>query len=85
MQFLIALDQLLNTLVWIKGDGFGMADETLSARAYRTRSKWENVIDNLFFWQEAHCKDAFYAELYGSQLPAEYREKLKRCLENEIF
>ena len=23
-QFLIALDQALNTLVWISGDGFGM-------------------------------------------------------------
>lgn len=29
-QFLIALDQTLNTLIRIDGDGFGFADETLS-------------------------------------------------------
>lgn len=82
-QFFIALDQTANTLVWIKGDGFGMADETLSARAYRLQSSWMRFIDGMFFWQEEHCKQAFYAELYGTQLPDIYRSKLKECLENE--
>ena len=51
----VALDQLANTM--IPG---GMADETLSARAYRMREKKQrywgwlaNAIDALFFWQRA--------------------------------
>ena len=31
-QFLIEFDQLINTVVYIKGDGIDYADETLSAR-----------------------------------------------------
>lgn len=38
MQFLIALDQLANTLIG------GMADETLSARAHRMRSKGQRIL-----------------------------------------
>jgi hypothetical protein len=37
LQPLIALDQGINTLVYLDGDGWGMADETLSARAWRLR------------------------------------------------
>lgn len=35
-QFLIAVDQAVNTLVWAKGEGFGTADETISARSWAT-------------------------------------------------
>ena len=39
MQTLIALDQTVNTLIWARGEGFGMADETLSARMWRLRER----------------------------------------------
>lgn len=69
-QVLVAIDQLLNTLIG------GMADETLSARAYRRylRGKpWcARIINIIFFWQENHCKEAYESELERSQLPKEY-------------
>lgn len=73
--FLIALDQLVNTLVWIKDDGFGNADETLSARAYRLRSRsnahiW---IDRLFWFEPDHCYDSFKSEILKRHLPNEYQ------------
>ena len=73
--FLIGLDQLINTLVWIKGDGFGMPDETLSARAWRLRGQ-SNVwrfIDMLLFFDPAHCRTSYDSELERKQLPKEYR------------
>lgn len=75
-QVAIALDQLVNTLTWIKGDGFGYADETLSARAWRLRSQsntWRRI-DKLFFWQTEHCKSSFESEMNRNQLPEEYRK-----------
>lgn len=75
-QFLIAFDQLMNTLVYVKGDGFGYADETLSARAYRLREESVlpyKLINALFFWQDDHCKQAYYSEVFNKQLPAEYQ------------
>lgn len=74
-QFLIALDQALNTLVWIPRDGFGMADETLSARAWRLReqSNAYKVIDAIFFWQKDHCYTAYQSEKLRKQLPKEYQ------------
>lgn len=74
LQVLIALDQLINTLIW------GMADETLSARAHRHAlkgdRKWpEKLINALFFWQSNHCKEAYESEINRSQLPPEMREK----------
>lgn len=75
-QFLIAFDQLMNTLVYVKGDGFGYADETLSARAYRLREESAlpyKLINALFFWQDDHCKEAYESEQLNKQLPLEYR------------
>jgi hypothetical protein len=70
-QVLIALDQLINTLIG------GFADETLSARAHRQALKGhvmqEKVIDMMFFWQPHHCKTAYESEMRRSQLPKEYR------------
>ena len=74
-QFAIAFDQLINTITWIKGDGFGWADETLSARAWRLRSQsnaWKRI-NRLFFWDKNHCEQAYQSELNRKQLPAEYR------------
>lgn len=75
-QPLIAFDQFVNTLVYIKGDGWGYADETLSARAYRLRelsSLPYKLINGLFFWQDDHCKQAYYSEVFNKQLPESYR------------
>lgn len=63
MQFLIAIDQAINTLVWSKKEGFGMADETLSARMWRLgeldgQRNWlraMRVVDALFFWDKEWC------------------------------
>lgn len=72
-QFLIAFDQLCNTLIG------GMADETLSARAWRlhrvqpdTWGRMRVAIDHLFFWQKDHCFNAYMSEMDRKQLPAEY-------------
>lgn len=71
-QVLVALDQLINTFFW------GMADETLSARAYRHKldgsRKWVAwLLDKLFFWQDEHCKQAYESEMERKQLPKEYQ------------
>ena len=74
-QVLIALDQLLNTLVG------GWADETFSARSYRNKNqsaKWKNVmiiIDTVFFWQDEHCYKSYLNEMDRLQMPAKYRGK----------
>lgn len=72
MQVLIAIDQLANTLCK------GMADETLSARAYRWqltgRRTWpRRVIDGLFFWDRDHCQNSWLSEMQRKQLPRHYR------------
>jgi hypothetical protein len=84
-QFLIALDQLANTIVWAEGEGFGTADETISARAWRLRERkktWgrlQLVLDHVFFWDRlnvggelAHCYLSWEAEFKRHHLPAEY-------------
>lgn len=79
-QFLISVDQTLNTVVWIPGDGFGTADETLSARAWRLRhmSNAHKVIDAIFFWDrqgiKRHCQLSFEAEMLRLHLPKAYRQ-----------
>lgn len=81
-QVLIAADQLINTLVWHNDEGWGMADETLSARAWRCKGHskfWRTgrrIIDALFFWQPGHCQAAFESERTRKQLPAGYRSHL---------
>lgn len=72
LQVLIAADQFINTLFG------GMADESLSSRAYRHSRdgsrKWpEKVINRIFFWQKDHCKQAYESELKRAHLPKEMR------------
>lgn len=71
-QFLIALDQLFNTMLG------GYADETLSARAWRNRDKnnWSKVIDAVFFWDENHCEQSYNSELIRKHLPFGYRQNV---------
>jgi len=75
-QFGIALDQLLNTAIYLKADRrWGYADEMLSARAWRLRGKSELYIwiDWLFMWDKDHCEECYKIELERLQLPPEYR------------
>ena len=76
-QLLIAIDQTVNTLVWAKDEGFGMADETISARAWRLQSRplWgatRAMIDTLFFWDRNHCEKSYYSERLRKHLPFDY-------------
>ncbi len=73
-QTAIAFDQLVNELI-----ANGMADETISARAYRNRNKegwaWASpLLNGLFFWQEDHCRSAYESEVLRKHLPMEYRQ-----------
>lgn len=71
-QNLIAIDQLVNTLIFA-----GWSDETLSARCWRGRKKhpWARVlIDALFFpLERKHCYKSFMAEQRRLQSPVEER------------
>lgn len=75
---LVALDQFINTLVYIDGDGWGMADETISARAFRCflqgliSDRFYRAIDAVFFWQAFHCHASWRAEWERKQLPVHY-------------
>ena len=79
---LIALDQLVNALCG------GWPDETISAVSFRLhrdgiRSWQMRLIDTLFFFDREkdpdtgrvirHCEGSYLSELYGRQLPPEYR------------
>jgi len=78
-QPLIAVDQFFNCLVYIEGDGFGMADETLSARLWRCYLQeligprgWR-FVDALFFWQDMHSYNSWRSEVERAHLPGHYR------------
>jgi hypothetical protein len=81
IQFLIAVDQTLNTLTWAKFEGFGFADETLSARMWRLQNapnwnKARKLVDFVFehlFYDFNHCERSFYDEYFKHQLPEDYR------------
>ena len=71
-QVLLAVDQLANALL------LGYADESISARAYRLRRYfhwyWTMVLlDKIFFWHKAHCRESYFAEVGRRHLPKEYR------------
>lgn len=82
LQFLMAIDQAINCLVHIDGDdndGWGMADELLSARAFRCHlqglisDRLYRAIDALFFWSPQHCYNAWRGEFERRQMPGAYR------------
>lgn len=76
-QFLVAVDQVINTLCYAKYEGFGYADESISARCFRLQHSrnWniaKNIIDSIFFIlfrQMNHCEIAYIAECERLQLP----------------
>jgi hypothetical protein len=79
LQCLIALDQMANALL------AGHADETLSARAWRTEQRgarfgriWRPVIDALALAvtlgrDRDHCRRSYESEVMRRQLPSEYQ------------
>lgn len=78
-QLLLSLDQTFNTFISLFIGG-GWADESLSARAYRSRehkywNKAYKAINKIFFWQTNHCEEAYLAEKNQQQLPPRYRVK----------
>ena len=78
MQTIIALNQLVNTLVYIRGDGWGMADECFSARSFRLLlqdiATWPcSLVNTLFFWQPNHCYHAWVSEFERQHQPTHYR------------
>lgn len=66
LQVAIAVDQLGNTLLG------GMADETISARAYRNQWRAQKLI-NWLFRDPEHCRKAYESECNRKQLPREYQ------------
>lgn len=65
IQVAIAIDQLANTLIG------GMADETISARAFREQWKIRHALD--FIFGKNHCYNSFVSEVERKQLPKVYR------------
>ena len=68
MKYLIkvgdALSQLLNVLLLN-----GHPNESISGRAFRTKSLWYSVIDLLFWFDPQHCRTAYENDLrYAEQL-----------------
>ena len=81
IQFLIALDQVVNTVIPARDEGFGKADETLSARMWRLRDRpaWGSalvIVDSVFavFGDRDHCYNSWLGELERHQLPESYRQ-----------
>jgi hypothetical protein len=73
-QILIAFDQFLNTLLG------GFADETLSARAWRTEQDgkifgrfFRPLIDTILFFDPQHCYTSYLSEKERKQYPNHYR------------
>lgn len=66
---LLAFDQFLNTCVWLKSEGFGKCNETLSSRAWRLRhdSNGYKVINFLFFLETDHCMKSYENEIRRNQ------------------
>jgi len=79
-QFLIAIDQTINTVIYINGDGWGYADEMISARVFRCYLQGYvtelpmNLVNKLFFWDDNHCYECWVLESERNQLPNNYRE-----------
>lgn len=77
-QLLIAIDQLLNTIIGTIFFYRSWADETLSSLCYRLhksgKCSWPMfLVDKIFFWEKEHCKQSFESEKLGRQLPPEAR------------
>lgn len=89
-QALIALDQLINTLLGLavalvcllpclRRADLWWGDETISAHCWRwekngVRAWPRKFVDMLFFFDENHCRESYENEKLGRQLPPELRK-----------
>ncbi len=71
--FALAFSQLLNVIA-----GSGYADEAFSAFAHRVGGWRRTLVNSLFFWQDDHCRDAYWSEWHRKQLPPEYANDRSR-------
>lgn len=78
-QFALAIDQAINCLVYIDGDGWGWADEAFSARVFRCylqgfiSDRPYRAVDMLLFFDPQHCYESWRSEVERKQLPGYYR------------
>lgn len=68
----IVFSQTINTAFFL-----GYPDEMLSARCERNHNKpfWNKlriILNNIFFWQDDHCKETFEWELSKKDMPDDY-------------
>ena len=74
-KMMAALSQLLNC--WFLG---GEPNETISGRAFRQRhtsKSWGSayrVVNAIFFWQDDHCYESYYADVTESRLVVKRHE-----------
>jgi len=69
-----AFSQLLNVLIFN-----GHPNESLSGRAWRTKSKWYKVIDALLWFDKNHCMTAYINDLnYAKELVAGIDESVTK-------
>lgn len=69
--FALGFSQLLNVVA-----GSGYADEAFSAYSHRVGGWRRALVNLLFFWQEDHCRDAYWSEVNRRQLPDAYSNPL---------
>ena len=53
-----SISQVLNVAL-LNGD----ANESISGRSYRENWNSTKIIDSLIFWDDEHCKTAYYSDL----------------------
>lgn len=81
IQPLVAFDQFVNCCIYIPGDGWGWADETVSARLFRCylqghiSSQWYLTVDTVaaVLGDLDHCYKSWRSEIERRQLPDYYR------------
>ncbi len=77
LRLLIAIDQLCNTILG------GQPDETISARAWRTRNTLLiHIIDTIFWFDPRHCETSFESETIRKYLPDIYKATYAEVLKN---
>lgn len=78
---LLSIDQFGNVLL------LGSADETISARSYRKgqlegHRGWkvmQKFVDKLFWFDDKHTEEAYYAEMARYHMPDSYQNQATKC------
>lgn len=83
-QFLVAIDQLINTILGLFMNSYTWADETMSANCHKHALRgitWpEKVVNAIMFFEKDHCRIAYESEKLRLHSPVEERTTQ---LENE--